>query len=214
MPDGRDAGRLAIVLHEVRSPVAALAVIAESVGEAGVDLQARTELVRLVLAACRGIERIVTDLAPASVRVERVDVAALIADAVAAARLRGLAVETAIDGDVLVAEADPLRLRQVFDNLLTNAQTHAGGAGVRVSVAERGDTVTITVADQGPGIPDSERERILEPGVQLDTSTPGSGLGLAVTRALVVAHRGRLDVTSTGGGGATFIVELPAGPLR
>ena len=212
MADPLDVERLEVLVHEVRSPVAALSAIAETVATAGVDGETRADLVRLVLAACRGIERLVGDRAVASVRSERVDITALVDDAVATARLRGLAVETAIDGDAGFVEADPSRLRQALDNLLANALTHADGTGVRVTAATRGSTVTIVVADRGPGIPAAERGRIFEPGVRLDDPVPGSGLGLAVTRAVVEAHGGRLAVAATEGGGATFIVELPSAP--
>ena len=205
-----DAERLAVLVHEVRSPVAALSAIAETMEAPDVDGQTATDLVRLVLSACRVIERLVGDLTVSSVRAERSDLAPLIEDAVATARLRGLVIEAAIDGDALPVEGDATRLRQGLDNLLANALTHAGGTGVRVAATADGSKVRIVVADHGPGIPDSERDRIFEPGVRLDESKPGSGLGLAVTRAIVEAHGGRLTVAATDGGGATFVVELPS----
>ena len=205
--------RLGVLVHEVRSPVAALSAIAETVGQANLDYGARAELVRLAVAACRGIERIVAD-GVVSVRLEAVDLSTLVADAVAAARLGGAVVETEIAADMPRVHADPSRLRQVLDNLLANALTHGDGAGVVVSAIGCGDMVRIAVADQGPGVPDAERRRIFEAGVRLDDRMPGSGLGLGVTRAVVEAHGGRLDLTSSEGRGTTFTIELPvAGPL-
>ena len=68
-----DTDRLAVLIHEVRSPVAALSAIAETVSDGGLDTVTRQELVRLVMLACRGMERIVGDVAVASVRLEEVD---------------------------------------------------------------------------------------------------------------------------------------------
>jgi two-component system, OmpR family, sensor histidine kinase KdpD len=208
MPDDLDSERFAVLVHEVRSPVAALSAIAETIGQPNLDDEARAELVRLAVAACRGIERIVAD-GVVSVRLEAVDLSALVVDAVAAARLRGAVVETAIAADIPRVDADASRLRQALDNLLANAATHGDGAGVVVSAMGCGDVVRIAVADQGPGVPDAERQRIFEAGVRLEDRTPGSGLGLAVTRAVVEAHGGRLVLSSSEGRGATFTIELP-----
>jgi signal transduction histidine kinase len=206
--EGLDTERLAILVHEVRSPVAALGAIAETVAEPELDASARRELVRLSLAACRGVERIVTDVAVASIRPEWMDPAALVRDAVSAAALRGARVEIDVPSGLPVIEGDPSRLRQLLDNLISNAVVHGPPTGIVVVRAEAGDEVRISVSDTGDGIPVEQQERIFEPGVRLDSRTPGSGLGLPLARAIAEGHRGSLTVTSVPGL-TTFTVALP-----
>jgi len=105
---------------------------------------------------------------------------------------------------------DAVRLRQAVDNLIRNALVHSGtDADVVVRVRADGDVVLLSVADAGQGIPDADRERIFEKGVQLDPSRGGSGLGLMVVRAIAEAHGGSLSLVSSAGGGATFTIALP-----
>jgi len=202
--------RLAVLVHEVRSPVAALSAIAETVSDGDLDTELRDELVRLVVLACRGIERIVGDVAVASIRLEEVDPSALVRDVAVAARLRGWRVDAEIPALAAVTiEADALRLRQVLDNLVANAVVHGGRDGVvqlRLGVDDR---LVIEVIDYGPGIPAAELDRIFDVGVRLEADGPGTGLGLAVSRAIVEAHGGVLTAASSPGEGTTLIVALP-----
>jgi signal transduction histidine kinase len=204
------AERLAVLVHEVRSPVAALAAIAEAYTEAGEDGVARQELARLAVAACRGVERIVADATVASVRLEPLAVADLVRQAAAAAALRGAHVETSVADGLPLVQGDPQRLRQALDNLLVNALTHAGSEeAVLVSAGATADTLLLSVADSGIGIPPDEQDRIFESGARLDESRAGSGLGLAIARAIAEAHGGTLTVLSTQGQGATFTIAIP-----
>jgi len=201
--------RLAVLVHEVRSPVAALSAIAETVSDGDLDTELRDELVRLVVLACRGIERIVGDVAVASIRLEEVDPSGLVRDVAVAARLRGWRVEAEIPAQAAVIEADALRLRQVLDNLVANAVVHGGRDGVvqlRLGVDDR---LVIEVIDHGPGIPAAELDRIFDVGVRLEADAPGTGLGLAVSRAIVEAHGGALTAASSPGEGTALIVALP-----
>jgi len=208
-----DRERLALLVHEVRSPVAALSAIAETVGESGVDEYGRAELVRLVVAACRGIERIIADVAVASIRFEKVDPGGLVADAVAAARLRGASIQLSIAADLPTLEGDHSRLRQALDNLIANAMTHGAGSEVVVACSATDGAVRISVSDTGTGIPVGDQARIFDVGVQLRPDASGAGLGLAVTRAIVEGHGGSLEVASTPGEGAKFTIELPRAML-
>lgn len=205
-----DRGRLAVVVHEVRSPVAALAAIAHAFSEADSAGPTRPELARLAISACRGIERTVVDAVTTSIRHEPVDAAAIVREAAAAAALGGARIEARVEPDLPPISGDPLRLRQALDNLIDNALVHSGSsAPVVVGAATDGARVRVYVSDAGVGIPERDQERILEAGVRLRADVRGSGLGLALVRAVAAAHGGRLVVESSPGAGATFTLELP-----
>ncbi|WP_055529386.1 sensor histidine kinase [Streptomyces graminilatus] len=125
---------------------------------------------------------------------------------------------TGVPGELRL-RLDPLRIRQVLDNLLTNAAVHtpAGTAvSLDVSVDRGGDGAeghaVVRVADEGPGIPAADQDRVFDRFYRVDKARSrdrgGSGLGLAVARSLVRAHGGTLDVTS-GPGRTAFTLRLP-----
>ena len=106
-------------------------------------------------------------------------------------------------------DADPARLRQALDNLITNAVVH-GGPSVEISVAVRADdALTIDVSDRGPGIPGEDLERIFDVGIRLDAERPGAGIGLALARSIAEGHGGALTVESRLGQGTVFTLMLP-----
>jgi len=117
--------------------------------------------------------------------------------------------------DGLVARVDEGALRQMLLNLLDNAVKY-GADGQTVTVGtERAltDRVQLWVQDQGPGIPDSDRERIWDQFWRLErdrgSAVAGTGIGLSVVRELAALHRGRVWVETAPGGGARFVIELP-----
>lgn len=198
--------QLAVLVHEVRSPVAALGAIAQALpAESGDDAR---RLAELALAACRAIERVVTDATIASVRLERVEVGDVVRESVEAAALGGAIVRAEVEPGLPAVAADPQRLRQALDNLVANAGRHAGGE--IVVRASRGDgEVIVSVSDRGAGIPEEQHARVLEPGVRLDSTRPGSGLGLAIVKAIADAHGASLRLESAPGRGATFSLVFP-----
>jgi two-component system, OmpR family, sensor histidine kinase KdpD len=108
---------------------------------------------------------------------------------------------------------DPVRLDQVLTNLLDNARRHAGAAPVTLTGRATDGRVELRVADHGPGIPEPERERVFDQFYRLrrnGRAPEGTGMGLAICRGIVEALDGRIWVEETSGGGATFVVSLPA----
>ncbi|MDB5746065.1 MAG: sensor protein RstB, partial [Massilia sp.] len=109
-------------------------------------------------------------------------------------------------------EADPRTLGRALSNLLRNAQKYAAGT-IHVVARRDGARVTIAVEDDGPGIPDDERERVFEPFYRLDRSrdraTGGFGLGLSIVRKALQLHGGSVHVERSALGGARFVVDLP-----
>jgi signal transduction histidine kinase len=117
-----------------------------------------------------------------------------------------------VSPDVPNALADVTMLRRVFDNLLMNVVVHAGAnVSVILQAEQSGDFVRLTVADDGPGIPEGEAERIFDPFVTLDSSGTRRthGLGLAYCRAATAAMRGHCSLAPSEHG-AMFVIELPA----
>jgi two-component system sensor histidine kinase BaeS len=113
-------------------------------------------------------------------------------------------------------QADPERLQRVLRNLLDNALRHTPRGGmVRVQASTASDSVQLSVEDSGPGVPGDELERIFdrfyrgEPSRHRDSSTPGAGLGLAIARGLVQAHRGRIWAEPSPLGGVSVQIRIP-----
>jgi two-component system NtrC family sensor kinase len=110
---------------------------------------------------------------------------------------------------------DSDQIAHVISNLVSNATQAleaANGRGPKnlsLSAAMEGNNLTIRVADNGPGVPADLRERIFEPFFTTKPPEKGSGVGLALCRALAQAHDGSLGVEDTPGGGASFILRLP-----
>jgi two-component system OmpR family sensor kinase len=206
----RERERLALVVHEVRSPVAALAAVLGAARTGPIDDGLLRRLVDLSLAACRSIERILGDAAVGSMQLEQLDVVAVVRDAVASARLGGARVRSELDSGVPHVVGDRVRLRQAVDNLVDNAVSAAGAdEEIVVGIRATAHAVIVTVADTGPGIPREDHARIFEPGVRLGSGSEGSGLGLAIVRAVAEAHGGTASVESSPGSGASFAIALP-----
>jgi len=199
--------RLVVLAHEVRSPVAALAAIAEAYPAA--DAATKRRLLELAIGAVEGLERLLSDFAPASLRLERLDAGRLVIDAAETAALSVPKVVVAVE-EGLVVDGDPGRLHQALDNLIANAVGHSPPGGtVTVTAGREGGSVVIAVADTGDGIASDDLARVFEPGVRLTAARPGSGIGLTIVRAIAQAHGGEVEVESSPGQGTTFRLVLP-----
>ncbi len=109
---------------------------------------------------------------------------------------------------------DEGRLRQVIDNLVSNAIKYSPKGGeIRLTGKVEGDMVTLAISDQGVGIPADERDHIFEPFYRVDDTltrqTQGTGLGLYLAQAVVKAHGGTISVESKPERGSTFTIRLP-----
>lgn len=115
-------------------------------------------------------------------------------------------VDASVPDEVYVV-ADDL-LPRVFSNLLVNAVEHNDGSTSEVDVTVEADsrTVTVRIADDGPGVPDEERRTLFERG---DNTGSNHGLGLYLVRTLVERYEGTVELAETGDDGSTFVVELP-----
>ncbi|MBX9694770.1 MAG: HAMP domain-containing histidine kinase [Cyanobacteria bacterium] len=118
-----------------------------------------------------------------------------------------IAVDEPIDVDL---HADEDRLVQVLVNVLANAIRFSPAGGlVNISVIQDDRKVSLQIIDQGPGISEEMRERIFEPYEQGGTAKSGFGLGLAICKKILNAHRGNIRVEPSKSGGSTFIIDLP-----
>jgi two-component system sensor histidine kinase KdpD len=215
---------LSTVSHDLRTPLASITGAAGAILSAGEGMDEATRRGLLVSIRDEGdrLGRLVSDLldltrlegGSLAVRKEWYPLEEVVASALQRTRphLAGREVKLDLPQEVLLVRIDGVLLEQVVVNLLENAAKHTSAGTpveVRVSTAER--EVFLSVLDRGPGIPYGEEERIFEEFHRIDTGRPveGAGLGLALCRAIVHAHGGRIEASNRPGGGACFRVTLP-----
>jgi len=126
-------------------------------------------------------------------------------------------IQVILDKDLPMVLGDHGQLRQLLDNLLTNAIRYGrghDGCVIRVAAVHEDRNVVLSVADNGPGIAREHVPRLTERFYRVDPArsreTGGTGLGLAIVKHIVERHKGTLDIRSTPGAGTEVIVRLPA----
>ncbi len=115
-------------------------------------------------------------------------------------------------GDIPEISADPVRLRQIFENLIVNALKYAQSdkrLEIEIELRDLGSRVQLRFGDNGPGIPEEYHERIFELFQRLDTTVQGTGVGLSIVRRVVEIHDGSIWIEQSPLGGALFCIELP-----
>ena len=217
---------VANISHELKTPVGALALLAETVEDAADD----PEAVRRFAGRMRQEAARLTNLVQDMITLSRIQAAEpvpdpvpvklddVVAEALDRCRMRASArgIElVATGGHGLSVLGDEDLLITALRNLLENAVAYSPDkTRVDVSVTlARGDAVEISVADQGIGIPERDLERIFERFYRVDPArsraTGGTGLGLAIVKHVTAAHGGKVTVVSTEGAGSTFTLRLP-----
>ncbi|HZW45700.1 MAG TPA: ATP-binding protein, partial [Dermatophilaceae bacterium] len=220
---------LADLGHEMRTPVATLEAGLEALEDGVATLDAPTAA--LLRAQTRRLTRLSDDISTVSqaekgqVRLDRRpvqprSVVTAAADAAAEAyQTEGVRLVTEIATGLPELSLDPERMGQVLGNLLDNALRHTPAGGsvtISATTSRRSGGVALSVADTGEGIPADHLPHVFERFYRVDTARDrthgGSGIGLAIAKALVEAHGGHLTVSSLGTGqGSTFRAVLPRG---
>lgn len=214
---------LAIVSHDLRNPLSAIYTSAATLLEFPLSEPQRRQQLDIIRRAAERMGRLIDDLLDVSllesgrfeIRRERVSVAALLEELVAqhapVAAERGLQLELELASDLPDLWGDRDRLLQALGNLVGNALKFTPAGGRVVVRAEAGpETVRVEVADTGIGIEPDALPHIFDRFWQARRQRrAGVGLGLAIAKGIVEAHRGRIDVASAPGQGTTFRVELP-----
>ncbi|MBA3319078.1 MAG: HAMP domain-containing histidine kinase [Gemmatimonadales bacterium] len=213
------------VSHELRTPLTQILLFAETLelGRAGGEGERRQAL-EIIVQEARRLAHLVENVLHYSraerrmlrVQLEERTLAPLLRETVHrfAPLTAGCArIDLELD-ERLVAAIHADSLRQIVINLLDNAVKYGsvdGAIGLRAALVA--DRARVEVDDMGPGIAPEDRAKVWEPFVRLHrpAAVPGSGIGLAVVRELVTAHRGACWVEAAPGGGARFVVELPRG---
>ncbi|MHB8771369.1 MAG: DUF4118 domain-containing protein [Syntrophales bacterium] len=213
---------LSSVSHDLRSPLAVVAGAASTLLEkdASLDRSARLELLHTIREEADRLERIIRNV----LNLTRLDSGAItvhkewqpLEEIIGVVlnrfsdRLRERSLELSIPPDLPLIPFDTLLMEQVLSNLVENALRHTPtGTPLQIIVTPQKSAVMIAIADQGPGIPGQEEEAIFRKFTRGTHTQMGAGIGLAICRAIIEAHGGRIWAENRPGGGAIFTFVIP-----
>lgn len=216
------------VSHELRTPLTSIRGYLEALleNEAGELNDEQREFAEIAYRNAGRLETLIGDLlllarlesGRVALNREPVNVGALLTDLVKdlAPQVRGKPLTLSVSiADGMWVEGDPVRLQQVFANLVSNAiKFTPAGRGFAIRCDQHHSRIVVDVSDEGVGIPAEELSRVTERFFRASSAgdTEGTGLGLLITKQLIELHGGQLSIASEEGSGSTFTVALPAGP--
>jgi PAS domain S-box-containing protein len=208
------------VSHELRTPLTSIYGFAQTLLREDIvfgEVERRTfmsyiaresERLTTIVDALLDVARL--DAGGLRVSSEPIDIATVVGDVVAGVEPDGHEFVADVAESGLRAQADPAKVRQVLDQLISNAIKYSPAGGtVTVSARRRPDAVEVAVSDQGAGVPVGERERIFSKFYKAGDEARGTGLGLFIAQGLVREMGGRIWVDSQEGSGSRFTFELP-----
>ncbi len=212
------------VSHDLRSPLTSVIGYTELVSRSGPLNEQQREFLNRIQDSIQHITSLINDLldlgkveAGIDTRREFVQLEGILRYTLemlhGQIRAKRLKIRQEITPALPALRANPIRIRQVLDNVVGNAikYSHANGE-VYISIRSEGDQVILQVTDQGPGIPASDQPHIFDKfyrGTNVDSRVEGSGLGLAIVKNIVENHQGRIWVESALGKGSSFFIVLP-----
>ena len=203
-----------VVAHEVRNPLGGISGAVQVLKGSVARDSEESHILDMILARIATLDDTISDLlafarprAPLIAPIEPKDLIGR-ATALFEKDPAHAAVKVVVEGQCRAVRCDRDQISAVLQNLLLNASHAMGGKGtITVNLTEVADLCRIAVRDQGPGIPESLRDKVFEPF--FTTKRQGTGLGLATSRRMVEAHGGTLSATGSGEGGAVMVVSLP-----
>jgi len=220
---------LSAVSHDLKTPLSSIIAAGTTLCDSGAQLEsnARQDLLTSMVSEAERLNRLLENLLyfarleSSTIELNRIpeSIEEVVHSAVERfqGRLEGRRVELDLPDDLPLISGEALLLEQVLLNLLENAARYAGrSATIFISARERKGLLSVRVADDGPGILESERGKVFEKfyrGNHSNRTDGGVGLGLTICRAIVEAHGGRIRASARAGGGALIEFTLPLAEL-
>ena len=222
---------VANVSHELRTPLTAIRGYVEALAESDTSVEESRRFLSIITRHTERMERLVKDL----LRLARLDagqeavdlvscdaknlIASVVTELSSALDQRDQDVEISISPESETLRGDPTKLHDVLRNLVANAITYSPEhTTIRIEAARNGSSYVLSVADQGPGIPEEDLSRVFERFYRVDKSRArdpgGTGLGLAIVKHLIELHKGTVRAENRPEGGARVVITLPNFELR
>jgi two-component system, OmpR family, phosphate regulon sensor histidine kinase PhoR len=212
------------VSHDLRSPLTSVIGYAELVSRAGSLNENQQDFLNRIQDSIQHITSLINDLldlgsieAGMDTRREFVQLEGILRYTIdmlqGQIKSKNLKVSTKIASALPALRANPIRLRQVLDNVVGNAIKYSYPNGeIQISIHSEENQIILQVTDQGPGIPSADQPHIFDKfyrAKNISSDVEGSGLGLAIVKNIVESHQGRIWVESTVGKGSSFFIVLP-----